>query len=112
MLNLYFTTSCQDKCKLHFPSEEFKGIIEYWLAWEDVFSQAAQGPTQLQRYLLPEARAAAFFVLKHVAVEMRILGLLTWSKFYDREVAAIESLILPSGNALTSSKFIQKVTCK
>ena len=35
--------------------------------------------------------------VKHVAVEMRILGLLTCSKFCDREVAATQSLILQVG---------------
>lgn len=52
-----------------------------------------------------------FFVLKHVAVEMRILGLLSYSKFCDREVVAIKIINTPSGSVLKSSKFIQKVSC-
>lgn len=39
-----FTTSCQDKCKLHFPSKEFKGIIYPWFVWEDVCSQSHMDP--------------------------------------------------------------------
>lgn len=47
---------------------------------------------------MPKAKSAGFFVLlKHVVVETRILGLLTYSKFCDREVAAIKSLILQVG---------------
>lgn len=93
---LDFTTSCQDKCKVHFPYNEFKEII--YLAYLRRCFQPGIPGTQLQRFSVPKARSAAFLVvLKHVAVEMRLLGLLTYSKFSDREVAAIKSLILQVG---------------
>lgn len=94
---LDFTTSCQDKCKLHFHSKESKGIIYLLACLGRCCFQTGITWTQLQRFSVTKARSAAFFVLlKCVAVEMRILGLLTYSRFCDREVVAIKSLMLPA----------------
>lgn len=48
---------------------------------------------QTAKILLPKARSDTLFVLlKHEAVEVRIVGLVTYSKFCDREGAAIKSV--------------------
>lgn len=91
MLNLYLTSPPPVKINTSFVSPQRNNLL-VGLLGEMLFSARLKTWTQLQRFLVPKARSAAFFVLLNcTAVEMRILELLTLN--CDGEVAAIKSIL-------------------